>query len=170
MKMAINANSGNKHPAENTDRKPEEVKIKKWPYAIVIIAFLLLAVLIFGIFAVVKTLNGRSGDSSSGKDVISYFEQNWDYFSEPSYDEKSGVVTLKKTYDYSFEKFENSAGAFDNTVEGHLETIGDMMEYCRKAVNIDLTDVLIIGISSDGKQVYRVGREGVQYVCWKTNH
>lgn len=140
--------------------------MKKWPVIIVIASAVVLAIILLILVLFLKSVNPP--ESNKAETLEEYFSNNWTAFSFESFDSQSGEVILSKTFGFSFDAFQKTGYVFDEVVDGHRETIKEMMDDCLTACKTKPLKITIVGYSSDNRQVYAIDSTGAKTVCWKT--
>lgn len=145
--------------------------MKKWlPWAVLAVCAILLAAIIFSVVRFVKLMNGADADSRKGAtpSVEEYFESSWQGFSFVAYDSQAQCVLLQKQLDVTYEQACSfGRECYEELALGHVDTMQTMRSGCSAACHMELLEIKISGISSDGEVIYTVYDDGRLTACWE---
>lgn len=144
---------------------------KALPFIALGLCLVLLATIIFGVIWFVKTMKGKTeADPQEPLTVEGYFEKNWPDFCPVYYDEETDTVMLQKKIDCTYDQAcRFGKEVYEDLALGHVDTMEIMMSGCNAACSTELSDIVISGVSSDGKVIYTVHASGALTACWEEN-
>ena len=138
-----------------------------------LILVILLAVALLGgaliyVLVAVPKLTTQS-DEPTMPDFISveeYIGKEWTEYRFVSLED--GVLTLEYDLTGSFEQLQKHglAAGYDAVAAGNLESGSLMIHGCNMQCNVILKELVVCGISSDGKEVYRASSVSGVTACW----
>lgn len=155
--------------------KSEIEKIKSRQIRLVIIAFTVLAVFVLSLwFALFMT--GALGEKKhsetikkySADSLEQYIKENWNEYEFESFDAQTGLLAIKGSVEYPYEKAEKyGAAVFD---EDYLNSYVNLVQQIAIGVSVDCDvdgcTVELHQYSTDGKIVYTVDSNGQISTCW----
>ena len=141
--------------------------MKKW--VIALIAFLLLAFIVLGIFLLVKLLLPSSSESDiTAKEVEAYTGEHWPQYSAV-FDQRSQTLTLSKESILSYEEactIGESVYSGSTSPQSYLDTLyaikTDLIAHFGSSPHVELSI-----LSTDGKPVFTVSDNGTIETCWE---
>ncbi len=134
--------------------------------AIALALVILLGALVY-LFVVLPRLGKQTeGQREAQQSAEAYLEENWPDYRFVSLED--GTLTLEYPLPGSFDQLQKHgpAAGYDAVAEGHLETGTLILQGCERYCGLKLQELVVIGRSSDDKEVYRASTvEGVT-ACW----
>ena len=140
--------------------------------AIVFLALLVLIGSLVWLLIAAQGLGGRSGaDPESTQQLQDYFREQWTNYSFHSYDAGTQTLILHYQVNATYDQVSRhglSAG-FDELAEGHLSTAVIIGYSCNQYCGVNPREIIIVGISSDGQEVYRASTVSGVVGCWESS-
>ncbi len=142
---------------------------KALPFIALGLCALLLAAIIFGVVWFVKSMKEKNEpETHDPQTVEGYFEKNWPAFCPVYYEKETGTVTLQKQIDATYDQVcQFGKEVYEDLALGHVDTMEVMQNGCEATCGVELSDIVISGISSDGKVIYTVHADGTLTACWE---
>lgn len=145
--------------------------MKKWiPILAVLLCAVLLIAVIVGILQITKLMNQTPNQDEQTEllTVEAYFETAWPKFTPVAYDSQAQCVMLQKQLDVSFEQAESfGKECYEELALGHVDTMQLMLRGCKESCGVELNEISVSGLSSDGKIIYTVFDSGSMTACWE---
>ncbi len=142
---------------------------KALPFIALGLCAVLLAVIVFGVVWFIKSMKEKTDDETPKQlTVEDYFEKNWPDFCPVYYDRESSAVMLQKQIDATYEQAcQFGKEVYEDLALGHVGTMEVMLDGCEANCSVELSDIVISGISSDGEVIYTVHADGTLTACWE---
>ncbi|MCQ2419350.1 MAG: hypothetical protein MJ085_06135 [Clostridia bacterium] len=160
---------------DNKSKKSEVEKIKSRQIRLVIITFtvvvlvalvLWLSLSALGVFGEKK--KAESAKTYSADSLEQYISENWNEYEFVSFDAQTGLLIIKGSVEYPYEKAEKyGAAVFD---EDYMNSYVNLVQQVAIGVSVDCDvdgcTVELQQYSTDGKIVYTVDSNGQITTCW----
>ena len=101
-------------------------------------------------------------------DVEAYLTEKWSFYRLRSWDEAAGALVLEYPQQLTYEQFEKYGETLDFDADALAQT-DRMREVCvgiAARLQKQVRSITVIGVSSDGKEVYTVDQDGKLTACW----
>ena len=98
--------------------------------------------------------------------VEDYLAESWPDYRFVSL--ADGVLTLEYDLAGSFEQLQKHglAAGYDAVAAGNLDSAGLIIKGCNMQCNVILREVVVLGVSNDGRQAYRASSVSGVSACW----
>lgn len=142
---------------------------KALPLVALGLCLVLLAAIVFGIVWFVKSLKEKEAENDPEPVTVEeYFEKVWPEFCPVYYEEDTGTVMLQKQIDCTYEQACSfGKEVYEDMALGHVDTMELMLTACNATCDVSLTDIVVSGVSTDGKVIYTVHADGAMSACWE---
>lgn len=148
--------------------KSRQIRLVVITFSVVIVAAILL-LLALSMLGVIGEKKKAEPHKTYGADSLGqYISENWSEFEFDSYDAKTGLLVIKGSVDYPYEKAEKyGAAVFD---EDYLNSYVNLVQQVAIGVSVDCDvdgcTVELQQYSTDGKIVYTITSNGQITTCW----
>lgn len=136
--------------------------------AVIVLALLVLAGTLIYLLVALPRLSQQQTETGPGGflTVEGYVAETWQDYRFVSC--KNGVLTLEYNLSGTYAQLQKHgpAAGYDAVAAGHLDTGKLIRQGCNLRCNVVLREVVVLGISSDGKEVYRASTVDGVTACW----
>ena len=101
--------------------------------------------------------------------VEAYIAEKWSFYRLRSWDEDSGTLVLEYPQKLTYEQFRKYGAQLELSADA-LAQMDHMKGICigiADRLNKQVRAVSVVGISSDGEEVYTVDQDGNLTACWQ---
>ena len=111
----------------------------------------------------------KSPNERQTQPVEDYLAESWPAFSLAEYDEGAGRLVLEKTLSFTLAQAEKygAAAGLQELAEGHLDTLPLILSGVQSRCGVELREVLIRGVTTDGGTAYTVSSDGSVEAVWE---
>lgn len=159
--------------SKNKKSEVEKIKSRQIRLLIIAVSALLIFALLLSLAFFFFGSRGEDKNSTPVKEYNSaqlkdYIRDNWDEYEYVSYDPETGILSIKGSLDYTYEKAEKYGAAVfdDDYLSSYVYLVQQIAIGVSVDCNVDGCTVTLDQYSTDGQIIYSVDSNGEITACW----